>query len=450
MKFPKLHELVHRYWQCFISLKLTFLLLGVISLGAILGMSFDQNKTFDEFYVQLSQGGISGWFLSFFELYDAFHSWWFSLAIFLLALNLIACSIERLPRIYFDFIRPRPYLTSRRRMGLKLCAHSFYNSLPDAHAAVSKFMSADYKKVRLSNGEYFFNERHRFGRFGVYVVHIALLIVMFSSIYTTQNGVDGHMLIEEGQTSPVVNARGPSGVPYDFDLGFEVGCSDFRLRTFVDNSPMEFESDLYIKDNNHIVTKKTVRVNEPLSYQGFTFYQSSYRPIISERVVELLIKGDGYEKRIRTKLNTAFTLPSKEQLRVEKIYEDFAGLGQAAKIAKISPNNKDTYFHIFRRYQDYDQIVRSDLFSVALVDIDQHYATGLSVGKVPGVSVIFGGFLLLLVGLYLCFFMNPMRFFACIEKKDDGFLVWFAAQGFRHHHLVQEIYDQRIAKKGKD
>src|SRR5262249_21991417 len=36
-----------------------------------------------------------------FELYDLFHSWWFTLLLLSLALNLIACSIERLPRIWY-------------------------------------------------------------------------------------------------------------------------------------------------------------------------------------------------------------------------------------------------------------------------------------------------------------------------------------------------------------
>src|SRR5206468_6799470 len=35
------------------------------------------------------------------ELYDLFHSWWFTALLTSLALNLVACSLERLPRIYY-------------------------------------------------------------------------------------------------------------------------------------------------------------------------------------------------------------------------------------------------------------------------------------------------------------------------------------------------------------
>lgn len=437
-------SLVNVVWRCFISLKLTFVLLAVISLGAVLGMSFDQTKSFEEFYQVQQDHSLVRHLTSFFELYDAFHSWWFSLAILLLSLNLIACSIERLPRIYFDFMRPRPYLTKRRRMGLQLVASAFVSSEADAEKLVSRFLPSTPQKAALKHPGYFYAERHSMGRFGVYVVHIALLVIMFSSIYATQNGVDGHIQIEEGQKARFVTARGPSGISYDYDLGFYVGCDDFRLRTFIDNSPMEYESDLYISHGDEPIIKKTVRVNEPLSYRGFTLYQSSFRPVISERVVTLAIAGVGFKESVAVKLNQPIPLPNGDTIEVAKIYEDFAGLGQAIRVLQKSPDKTSTYFHVFRRYQDYDSIVRASPFSVAFTGADQRYVTGLSVGYVPGIFIIFSGFLLLMLGLYLCFFTNPMRFFARIEPAHQGFTVWFAAQGFRHHYQVKDVFVKRL------
>ncbi len=193
-------SIVDKIWRLFVSLKLTFVLLLFIALGAVIGMSYDQTVTYEEFYQKHPAGNWGTFFLSFFELYDAFHSWWFSFAILLLAMNLIACSIERLPRIYFDYVRPRPYLTSRRLLGLTL--KKTVNVKDEAHgrSVVAAFMPVSINKASLSGPEgFFYYERQGLSRFGVYVVHISLLIVMFSSIYTTQNGVDGHVMIEEGQ-----------------------------------------------------------------------------------------------------------------------------------------------------------------------------------------------------------------------------------------------------------
>lgn len=444
----RINKLVNRAWQGFISLRLTFVLLGFIGIGAVVGMSFDQTITYDEFYQKHAEGGAGAFFLSFFELYDAFHSWWFSLAILLLALNLIACSFERLPRIFFDYIRPRPYLTDRRLLGLSLKETREAPDRASALRSVQQFFGKPFGNIQLGNRqEYFYSESQGLGRFGVYVVHIALLIVMFSSIYATQSGVDGHVMIEEGKKARFIVARGASGVSYTYDLGFYVGCDDFRLRTFVDNSPMEFESDLYISpDRVQKIDQKTVRVNEPLSYAGFTFYQSSYRPVISERVVEILVGNDeGYEKRHRVRLNSPVELPNGKTLIAEKFYEDFAGLGQALRIVEKANDGSSTYFHIFRRHRDYDRIVRSDDYFVSFLDVDQQYATGLSVGKVPGIAVIFSGFLLFLVGCFMCFFMTPVRYFARIHEKDGKTFISFAASGFRNPQAVREIFLKRLA-----
>lgn len=440
-------NIVDGVWRFFISLKLTLVVLGFIGMGAVVGMSFDQTLTFDQFLENRPQQGLGSFLMSFFELYDAFHSWWFSLAIFFLALNLIACSIERLPRIYFDFVRPRPYLSRRRMQGLPFSTKITAESKEHADRILTEFFKSAPERAELRAGNgYYFKERERLGRFGVYVVHISLLIVMFSSIYATQNGVDGHVLIEEGKMARFITARGASGVSYSYDLGFYVGCDDFRLRTFVDNSPMEFESDLYIsRDRDEKIHKKTVRVNEPLNHDGFTFYQSSFRPMISEKLVEIeVLNHDGYQQKHRVKLNTPIKLPNQEVLLVEKLYEDFAGLGQAIRLVKTNDKGGTTYFHIFRRYKDYDRAVRADEFFVNFLDADQKYATGLSVGKVPGISVIFFGFLLLTVGLYMCFFMTPIRWFARIVTVDGQVRVWLAASGFRMQNTVKEIFTKKI------
>lgn len=442
----KKNKITDNFWQFFISLKLTFVLLALLGLGAVLGMSYDQTLSFDEFLTKTPQTGFKAALVNFFELYDAFHSWWFSLVILLLSANLIACSLERLPRIYFDARRPRPYLSDRRLLGLSLKKEVTLKTQKDADNLLTKFFQTSPKKAHLANN-YYFKQTHTAGRFGVYIVHIALLIVMYSAIYATQNGVDGHVMIEEGERTRFITAKGAGGVTYTYDLGFYIGCDDFRLSTFLDNSPMEFESDLNICLNpDEPIIRQTVRVNEPLSYAGFTFYQSSFRPVVSEKIVDLAFTdAQGFYERHKVKLNKEIILPSGDKIIPQKLFDDFAGLGEALRVAKISADGQSTYFHIFRKYPDYDQQVRADKNHIVFLGTDQKYATGLSIGKVPGVSSIFMGFLLFLVGLYMCFFMTPARYFARVDKISDGLKVTLAAQGFRHLVSLKQEFDSKTS-----
>lgn len=434
-------------WRFFISLKLTFVLLSVIALGATLGMSFDQTLSYNEFF-EANKDASWLWLWKGLEVYDAFHSWWFSLAILLLSANLIACSIERLPRIWFDVVRPRRYLTKRRRLGLK---HLECMTVPNREQAVLRVQAFFGKYASKANldgdGRFFFYDQHRLARFGVYVVHIALLIVMYSSIYATLNGVDAHVTIEEGQKTRFVEAKGAGGVTYMHDLGFTVGLRDFRLMTFVDNTPMEYESELFIESAAFETISKTIRVNDPLSFAGYTFYQASYQPVISEKAVNLAIEGpNDYQKRLLVKLNAPLKLPNGDELTVERVFDDFAGFGEAIRVKLVPLDKSSTYFHVFRKYPSFDSVIRPGEFTITFLGSDQKFATGLSVGLVPGVSVIFLGFILLIVGIYLCFFVTPQRLFACIEQEDNGFRVYCAAQGFRNLMWVSQDFAQRREK----
>jgi len=440
----KTNKISDQFWRLFISLRLTFVLLALLALGAVLGMSYDQTLSFDEFLTKTPQTGFKAALVNFFELYDAFHSWWFSLVILLLSANLIACSLERLPRIYYDARRPRPYLSDRRLLGLSLKKELILKTPSEAETVLKKLFKTSPQKAQLANN-YFYKQVHTVGRFGVYIVHIALLIVMYSAIYATQTGVDGHVMIEEGERTRFITAKGAGGVTYTYDLGFYIGCDDFRLSTFLDNSPMEFESDLNIclKSDEPLV-RQTVRVNEPLSYAGFTFYQSSFRPVISEKIVELGIgDGQGFYQRHKLTLNSEIALPNGDTIIPQKLFDDFAGLGEALRVAKLSPDGQSTYFHVFRKYPEYDQQVRADKNYIVFLGTDQKYATGLSVAKVPGVSSIFMGFLLFLVGLYMCFFMTPVRYFARIDTIPEGLKLTLAAQGFRHMVSVKHEFEKR-------
>jgi cytochrome c biogenesis protein len=443
-------KVVEAIWRVFVSLRLTFVLLILIAIGAILGMSFDQTQSFDQFIEERTATGFMASLQDFFELHDAFHSWWFSLSILLLSANLIACSIERLPRIFFEYRRPRPFLTGRRLLGLPIKAEL---DLPD-EAHVQSALRTFFQKKAIApkvfgDAHYYFYDRHSFGRFGVYIVHIALLIIMFSSIYATQNGIDASMLIEKGAKERFIKVKGIGGVNYTHDLGFYVGCDDFRLKTFVDDSPMEYESDLTITSAGPSFRpqSQTVRVNQPLNFAGFTFYQANYRPMSSEKTVMLLVKNDeGFRKIYSAKLNTPIKLPDDTLLTPTKIFEDFGGLGSALRLDTTTADGKPTFFHVFRKYPDFDKNIRAQPYQISLHGVDQHYATGLSVAYMPGLSIIFTGFAILLVGLYLCFLVTPARFFARVEPNScGGFTVQLAAQAFRNQAAVKEEFNRSLA-----
>ncbi len=63
---------------------------------------------------------------------------------------------------------------------------------------------------------------------------------------------------------------------------------------------------------------------------------------------------------------------------------------------------------------------------VYLFQARQLYATGLQVTKDPGVWLVYGGCILMLVGLFIAFFLSHRRVHALILPQGSGSIVLFS------------------------
>src|SRR3989338_3065019 len=99
---PRLYA---KTFSLFASLKLTLLIMIGLGTALFMGMFWDQTQTLEKHFEHIQSPIVLKIFL-FLELGDVFHSWWFGVLVLLLALNLIACSIARLPKIWVDARNP--------------------------------------------------------------------------------------------------------------------------------------------------------------------------------------------------------------------------------------------------------------------------------------------------------------------------------------------------------
>jgi cytochrome c biogenesis protein len=434
-------------WQAMISLKVTLVTLIIIITACFSGMFFDQTLTYEEHAAQWASAAWKLKLYTFLELNDVFGSWWFGLIICVLLVNLIACSIERLPKIWIDIKNPRTKLGDDQLRGIK----HVYRAVVDDEKKANEIVGAIWPKVQRSedgtSGSYGFFERHRYARCGVYIVHIGLVTIMTSGILNGLTKLDGIMMVTEGTAAQMVRLKGPGNLPYSHDLGFQVKCEDFRLKTFVDGAPMAFESDLSIWDPSspvNPVLTKTIRVNDPLEYKGYTFYQASYNPIPGDQQVQLDLGPRGGQRK-------TYTLSIGESLKMQdgnaftpvEVIPEFAGLGQAVRVQEADPKGNQTSYVVFREYPDFDRKVRRGSYDVQFRGSDQQYATGLQVGKVPWVPFIFTGFVIMFIGMFMAFFMSHRRYWSRLTPRPDGkFDLVVAGAARRHQYAFAEEFEK--------
>ena len=123
-------------WDFFCSLKLAISLIITLAITSIFGTIIKQGGTMEELQREYSAGSIK--LFSALDLFDMYHSWWFITLLYLFTVNLTACSIKRLPRVWKLASVPTPILDN----GLE-------KSLSNIYAFTAKGSSPQQLKERM-------------------------------------------------------------------------------------------------------------------------------------------------------------------------------------------------------------------------------------------------------------------------------------------------------------
>lgn len=434
-------------WSLMCSLPRAMFLLLALGVACFVGMFFDQTLSYEEHAAQWAQQAWKLKLFTFLEMNDVFGSWWFVLIIAYLLISITACSVERFPKIWLDALYPRKNLADDQLRGIKQVYRATLTKaqLEKATRVVKAIFGKRVQVNEKPEGTWYFLERHRFARFGVYIIHTGLVLIFSGGILVNFTKIDGMMMISEQKNARLVRVWGPGRLPYTFDLGFEIRCDDFRLKTFIDGAPMEFESDLSVWDKAspvNPVLRKTIQVNDPLEYKGYTFYQASYNPIPGDQRVKLAVGPRGatdlltYDLAIGEKVR----LPDGTEFLPLETIPEFAGLGAAVRVQQINPDKSLTSFVVFRSYPDFDKNVRRGNYEVQFHGFDQLYATGIQVGKVPFIPIVFLGFIVLFTGMFMAFFLSHRRYWARVIEKDGSYEFVVAGAARRHQYAFDEEF----------
>jgi len=315
-------------WDLLCSLKLTMFVLISLAGISIIGTIIPQGTPPPEYLAQLSPAKLKLYrSVGFFDMY---HSWWFILLLYLLTLNLVACSIKRLPHIWKIITRPETVLDSRLEKSLtgavSFSNHDEPNKLKERIAAILKAEFADPQVTEADGAWYLFAQKTPWCRLSVYCVHLSVIIIFVGAIIGSLFGYKGFVNILEGESVSRVMSRSEKEIV----LGFSVLCEKFSVAFYDNGAPREFKSILTVMENGKPVPgyeHVRVVVNDPLTYKGITFYQSSYGNAGNYHFT--VSDPDGKNVRpISVDSNSSVTLPDGSSMHVLEATEDVSQFAQ--------------------------------------------------------------------------------------------------------------------------
>ncbi|MBW2604311.1 MAG: cytochrome c biogenesis protein ResB [Deltaproteobacteria bacterium] len=424
------------------SVKLTVVLLLSIALTSIVGTIIPQNQNPADYF--RAYGEYLYRLFDVLDVFDMYHSWWFQFLLLLLTMNIIVCSIDRLSATWkMVFAKNPSFNLSRFR---KLSQKGEFNASYPPNELIKRYepyISKRFGYTRIEETEKglcIFAEKWRWTRLGVYTVHLSVILMLLGGLMGSIFGFQGYVNIPEGEKIDSVRAGNTGKIQH---LGFEIKCEDFDVSFYKNGAPKEYRSSLTIIEKGHPVYKKDIIVNDPLRYKGYNIFQSGYGKMASntaskkkvphekpldEIMLNFAGSQSGKSYRIKTVIGKPVDIPEGLGKFVVVEYRktaEFVGqnIGDAYVGILTPSGEKPVEVLLPLHFPNFDRMRKGSVFiSVADQTAEKfnpgeqtgfRYYTGLQVTKDPGVLVVYTGFIVIIIGCFITFFMSHQR--ACIE-----------------------------------
>ena len=428
----KKNTIIDRIWDFFASVRFAIIIFALISLTSIVGTVLEQRVAPEKNLHILSRLFGESLAPSLYNIFETlgfmnmYHSWWFTGLLVLFAANLVICSLDRLPKSWKLVKEPVSALTEEKIRKFLINREILLKGTPDklrvpVQEAVKRIW-LPCTEEKEENGYQFFTQKGNYSRLGVYITHLSILVILVGAIIGIKFGFKGYMEVPEGTESNVVFYDNNQ----EKQLDFSVRCDNFNVEFYgMSDMPKEYRSWLTVIKDGREVMKKSIAVNDPLQYEGITFYQSSYglmpRGMGQGIFIFKVISKDGQSTLLNLRLGDSFQVPGTNM--IGKILDfspalRFDSRGQAQTYAD-QMNNPAVFIDfqesgkhrfsgwIFNRHPESWQLPdgnRVEFYNYWGVEF-----TGLQVRKDPGVWIVYLGCIMMSLGLFVAFFTSHRR-----------------------------------------
>jgi len=466
-----------KVWKLFSSVKLAVVLLIILAIISVVGTVIQQNEAPEKYLQEYSQSVVN--IFETIGLFDMYHTWWFVLLLFLLTANLTVCTLDRFPNALRIITAPLKPIDEDGLKALSFKKEVIFKGGADKaeERSVQVLKARRYRFVSTKEGSLtqLMTQKGVYSRLGVYITHTSIILIFVGALIGSFFGFKAFLNLPEGQASKVVYLRNepmwdrvmaaldiaaspvipsPEGGVPAMPLGYFVRCDSFDVDYYISplgeptGMPSEFHSSLTVFNlEGQKVLQKRIRVNDPLTHHGITFYQSSYGTMPEGRGTVVL--------NIRPKNSPDSAGESVSVEPGSSVY--VASIGRTIKVLGFAPygvRNTATgqvMFYQSRNEEYINPTVELEVYQgkkpvyktfVMKTDSGQPYLpedynisyggyfgmryTGLQVTKDPGVWVVYTGFILLCIGPLIAFFGSHKKLWIRIQDRKGQAVIMVA------------------------
>jgi cytochrome c biogenesis protein len=429
---------------------LTVAVLLTIAAAAVIGTLIPQNQPPE--YYQEHFGEKLYQILVRLDLPDMYHSLWFQALLLLLAVNIIACSLDRIKSVWKIVFSKTPAF-SPSAFGPSSAAEPVMVDAPAAalHAPYRKLLDRQFSRTaeqQTDNDIFLFAETGRFSRLGVYIVHLSILVLLTGSLIGSLFGFEGSVNLPEGEATDHIFLTNSD---QKLDLGFTVRCNAFTVTFHDTGEPKEYRSSLAILDNDRLVMEKDILVNQPLRFRGVHIFQSSYGTASAKNIaVTFTSRKSGLEYPRTINIGEPVVIPeglgtfTAGRLLNGYLFQGEHNIGETL-LGTLEQGESREMLALPLRFAAFDKMRQGDVI-ITVNGLERIYFTGLQVKKDPGVPVVYTGFLLIIAGIYITFFLSHRKYCVSLSGAGDKTMVTVYCKANKNQPAARKAADALIKR----
>ncbi|WLV23471.1 cytochrome c biogenesis protein ResB [Aciduricibacillus chroicocephali] len=469
-------SIVDRVWAFFSSVKVGIWLIVLTLVASAIGTLLPQEMYIpaeavsrDPSIFYEDRYGLPGKIYYQLGFHNLYSSWWYITLVALIGISLVICSLDRVVPLYRALKKQKP---KRHEMFLRKQRLFSVTEGIEHKAELTDNLRKQRYRIREEDG-HIAAEKGRFSRWGPYINHIGLIIILLASIlrFTPLMYKDAAVSVREGERIVIPGTDGAYYIENEKFILETYGEKDEKFKDAI-----EKRGDVAKNYQTNAVIYKTkegavpgedpkleqyksgeIRMNQPLKFDGYALYQRNYQLNEFKDMTFKLVPKDNRDAKPVDSFKVDLTSPEKEyklkdgyKVQLTQFYPDY--FLNEDKEGGPQPDSKSPYprnpafvFSVYEKDAKNPEVSFAGIgqnidasgknkYKLAIADFTTRNVSGLTVRRDYTLPFYIIGAAIFMIGVIQGMYWQHRRVW--IHPTDDGKLLlaahtnknWFSLQ----------------------
>ena len=374
------------------DLRFAIFILLIIASFSIIGTVIEQDQSIETYKVNYPLTNKIFGFLSWdliiqFGFDHIYKTWWFITLIFLFGVSLSTCTLlQQFPSLKIAR-RCQFFRTTQQfgRLNISTNLKHFISS-----QLLFKIKEKNYSIFQQKS--IFYCYKGLIGRIAPIIVHFSMIIILIGSIIGSVSGFKAQEIVPKTETFNIQNIL--NNGQFTIIPRISIRVNDFWITYTKQTTIRQFYSDIsFLNTDGNEIQRKTIFVNSPAKYNGIDYYQTDWN------IIGLRIKLEDF-------INFQYPFINLSSAQ-EKVWLTWISTDEQLNSGlTLLIDNLQGYCSVYNKIGKFiGNVELNENFKLddSLILIDILSSTGLQIKADPGITLIYLGFLFLMISTLISY-----------------------------------------------